>query len=138
MANLRAELDIALFPVLNVAAITNLATGGVHNTQALPDSDFPYVIYQYISKIDVYATYTIRSGEAIYMVKALSDKPWPKEALDIDTQIDAALQDANLSISGFTQLRCRRENDMPSLIEDLGGKTIHQIGGIYRITADET
>ncbi len=138
MANLRAELDIALFPVLNVAAITNLATGGVHNTQALPESDFPYVIYQYISKVDDYATYTIRSGQALYMVKALSDKPWPKEALDIDTQIDIALQDTALTITGFTQLRFRRENDMPSFIEDLGGKTIHHVGGIYRITADET
>ena len=97
---------------LNVGSIVDVATGGVHNTTAPEHAQLPYVIFQAFSKIDDYYSATKRGADALYMVKAISKSRWPKEANDIDTLIDTVLQDASLSISGFTLLCCRRQEDI--------------------------
>ena len=138
MANLRVNLDTAVYTVLNIAAVTNEATGGVFNQLAPAGTEPPYVIFQAMSKVDEYFSYTGgRSGEAIYMVKAIDRSPWPKAAADIDTQIDSAMQDASQSITGHTLLECRRESDV-YLVEDLDGVVYQHIGGMYRIIADQS
>ncbi|KKK54202.1 hypothetical protein LCGC14_3087090, partial [marine sediment metagenome] len=72
-----------------------------------------------------------------YMVKAVSLSRWPKEAGDIDTEIDGVMQDAALSITGYTTFYVRRESDF-YLPEERGSEMYQQIGGLYRIMADET
>lgn len=137
MANLRPNLDAALFIVLNVQSLTNLAEGGVFNTLAPQGTKPPYVVFQAMSKVDDYWAYTQRGGDALYMVKAITQIAWPKDSADIDTQIDILLQDVTLSIAGYTQLLCRRESDI-YLMEDVGGEVYQHQGGIYRIIADQT
>ena len=137
MANLRVNLDTAVFDVLNIESITNEATGGVFNGVAPQGIDPPIVVFQAMSKVDDYFAYTGRGGAAVYMVKAISRSPWPKEAGDIDTQIDSAMQDASLSITGHSLLMCRRESDI-YLVEDQGGVIYQHIGGLYRILADQS
>ena len=138
MANLRVNLDTAIFNVLNVAAVTNEATGGVYNSLAPQTAEFPYVVFQAISKVDDYWAYASgRGGNALYMVKAISQSPWPKAASDIDTQIDSVMQDASLSITGFSLLSCRREYDV-YYVEDANGATFQHVGGLYRIIADQS
>jgi len=137
MANLRVNLDTAVYSVLNVAAVTNEATGGVFNGVAPQGTEPPFVVFSAMSKTDDYFAYTERGGEAIYMIKAIARSPWPKVAGDIDTQIDSVMQDASLSITGHTLIECRRESDI-YLVEDLDGVTYQHIGGLYRIIADET
>ncbi len=136
MANLRLNLDKAVYAKLNVTAVTNVATGGVFNTLAPKGTTAPYVIFQAMSKVDEHS-FNGRFANAVYMAKAVSKQPWPKEALDVDTQIDTALEDASLSITGYTHLLCRRESDI-YLVEDDAGVVWHHIGGLYRILADET
>ena len=136
MANLRVNLDTAIYSVLNVAAVTNEATGGVFNSIAPEGTEPPYVVFAAMSKVDDYFAYTGRGGSAIYMVKAIDRSPWPKGAGDIDTQIDSVMQDASLSISGHTLLACRRESDI-YLIDDQAGVTYQHVGGLYRINADQ-
>ena len=92
MANLRVNLDTAIFSALNVASITNEATSGVFNGIAPQGTEPPFVVFSAISKIDDYFAYTERGGEAMYMVKAITRSPWPKESGDIDTQIDSVMQ----------------------------------------------
>ena len=46
MANLRVNLDTAIYTVLNVAAVTNEATGGVYNSMAPDGTEPPFVIFQ--------------------------------------------------------------------------------------------
>ena len=99
--------------------------------------DPPIVVFQAMSKVDDYFSYTGRGGAAVYMVKAISRSPWPKEAGNIDTQIDSAMQDASLSITGFSLLMCRRESDI-YLVEDQGGVIYQHVGGLYRILADQS
>ena len=137
MANLRVNLDTAVYSVLNVASVTNEATGGVFNSIAPQSIEPPFVIFQAMSKVDDYFSYTGRGGSAIYMVKAISRNRWPKEAGDIDTQIDAVMQNASLSITGHSLLSCRREEDI-YLIEDDDGVIYNHVGGLYRIIADES
>ena len=137
MANLRVNLDTAVYAVLNVASVTNEATGGVFNGVAPQGTEPPFVVFQAMSKVDDYYAYTERGGSAIYMVKAIDRSIWPKTAGDIDTQIDSVMQDASLSITGHTLISCRREEDI-YLVEDTGGVTYQHVGGLYRILADET
>ena len=54
-----------------------------------------------------------------------------------DTQIDTALQDATLTITGFNHVYCRRESDI-YLTENVGGVMYQHIGGTYRIIGDES
>jgi len=137
MANLRVNLDTAVYDILNVAAVTNEATGGVFNGVAPQGTEPPFVVFQAMSKTDDYFAYTGRGGAAIYMVKAIDRSPWPKAAGDIDTQIDSVMQDASLSITGHALLSCRREEDI-YLVEDLAGVIYQHIGGLYRILADQS
>jgi hypothetical protein len=137
MANLRVNLDTAVYSVLNVAAVTNEATGGVFNGVAPQGTEPPFVVFSALSKTDDYFAYTERGGQAIYMVKAIDRSPWPKSAGDIDTQVDSVMQNASLSITGHTLIECRRESDI-YLTEDLDGVTYQHVGGLYRIIADES
>lgn len=137
MANLRVNLDTAVYTVLNIEAVTNEATGGVFNSLAPQETAPPYVVFQAMSKVDDYFAFTGRGGSAIYMIKAIDRSPWPKIAGDIDTQIDSAMQDASLSITGHSLLSCRRESDI-YLVEDQGGVTYQHVGGLYRILADQS
>jgi hypothetical protein len=137
MANLRVNLDTAIYSVLNVEAVTNEATGGVFNGIAPQGTEPPFVVFQAMSKVDDYFSYTGRGGAAIYMIKAIDRSIWPKTAGDIDTQIDSVMQDASLSITGHTLLMCRRESDL-YLVEDQAGMVYQHIGGLYRIIADQS
>ena len=135
MANFRLNVDKAVFDTLNVAGVVNVATGGVFNTMARRDVSPPYVIFQAMSKVDEHS-FNGRFGNAVYMVKAVSRSPWPKEAEDVDTQVDTVMEDASLSITGYTRLLCRREQDF-YLVEDQGGERWQHVGGLYRIIADQ-
>ena len=115
MANLRVNLDTAVFNVLNVASVLNEATGGVFNGIAPQGTTPPYVVFQAMSKVD----------------------DWPKSAGDIDTQVDSVMQDASLSVTGHSLLWCRREEDI-YLAEDQQGVIYQHIGGLYRIRADQS
>ncbi len=137
MANLRVNLDKAIYAVLNVSSVTNEASGGVFNVMAPQGTDHPYVIFQAVSKVDDYWSYANRGGESTYMIKAIDRSPWPKSASDIDTQIDTVMQDASLSITGHSLIYCRRESDI-YLVEDFNGVIYHHVGGMYQIIADES
>ena len=52
MANLRVNLDTAVYSVLNVAAVTNEATGGVFNGIAPQGTEPPFVVFSAMSKTD--------------------------------------------------------------------------------------
>ena len=137
MANLRVNLDTAIYAKLNVASVTNEATGGVFNSVAPQGTEPPFVLFQAMSKVEDYWSYTGRGSEATYMIKAIDRSPWPKTAGDIDTQIDSVMQDASLSITGHSLLTCRRQSDI-YLIEDEDGIIYQHIGGIYQVIADES
>ena len=136
MANFRAEVDKAVFATLNVQSLMDLATGGIFNTIAPSGAVFPIVIFNPLSKLDEYS-FSGRYGNALYVVKAITDEQLSLvTASNIDGQIDTLMQDATLTITGFTHLLCRRMGDI-SFEEDISGAIRHHVGGQYRIIADE-
>ena len=137
MANLRVNLDSAVYENLNITAVTNEAVGGVFNQMAREGTQTPFVVFRAMSKVDDYWSYTGRGGTAVYMIKVIDESGWPKAAADIDTQIDSAMQDVALSVTGYSLLQCRRESDI-YLVENSEGRTFQHIGGLYRIEADQS
>lgn len=137
MANLRPNLDTAVLALLDVSAVTTVATGGVYNTFTQPGVKPPFVIFQAIS-IPYTRTLGVRFGRATYLIKGISESRWPKEAAEIDTQIDLVMEDATPSISGYNFVTgmCKREEDF-YLLEESGGKIWTHQGGLYLIEAGE-
>jgi hypothetical protein len=135
MANFRLNADKAVFETLNVEALHDLAPGGVFNTIAPQGTGTPYVVFKFVSKVDEHS-FNGRFADAVYAVKVVTDRPWPKDAEDVDTQIDTLMEDAALSITGFSTIYCRRESDF-DLTEEMGGKFFTHVGGLYRIMADQ-
>lgn len=136
MANARLQVDKALIAALNVAAVLEVAPGGVHNSVAPQGTATPFVVFQAMSKEDAH-TFNGRFANMVYMVKAVSKNTWPKQAMDVDTLVDTTLEDAALTISGFNQLLCRRQSDI-YFTEEHGGDVWQHIGGLYRIIADQS
>lgn len=136
MANFRLDVDTALYAKLNTQTVLDAVAGGVWNSRAPRGTPYPFIVFQMMSKVDEH-NFALRGGNALYLVKAVSDKEWPKEAMDADTQIDTALEDTTLTIANYSQLLCRRENDF-GFVEDRDGMIYQHIGGIYRVIADES
>lgn len=93
----------------------------------------PYVVFQRMSASDTY-TFTSSEVGADYMVKVISNRQWPGEAYAAYGTVHAALQGKQLSISGFTALRCERRTPIEYQDQDF----YWHVGGIYRIEAHST
>lgn len=74
-------------------------------------------------------TFNTHGVDADYAVKVVSNRLWPAEAQTIYTHIHTAMQDAPLSVTGYTSLRCRRK----STIEYRDNDGFWHVGGIYAI-----
>ncbi len=142
MANFRASVDEAVYNNLNVESMISLALddgaiiGGVFNGVAPDNAKPPFVVFQFMTNPPNW-TLSKRFGDGRYLVKAVSEKAWPKEASDIDTQIDTLMEEAALVIPGHYVIECRRVQDFSSPEVD-GSITWQHIGGIYRIQAGES
>ncbi len=74
-----------------------------------------------------------RFRDYVYRVKAVTEGGMQAAGL-IDDQIDAALHDATLTVSGWTCIMCAREGDIPSYAEYMPeGRIFWHKGGLYRI-----
>jgi hypothetical protein len=89
----------------------------------------PYTVYQRMTASDEYAFGTARQVNADYMVKVISNRKWPGEALAVYEHIHNAMQDAPLAVTGFTCLRCRRS----STIEYRDPDSFWHVGGIFSV-----
>lgn len=90
----------------------------------------PYTVFQRMSASDEY-TFDSSGVGADYMVKVISNRQWPGEAYNTYGTVHTAIQNAALSISGYTALRCERR----TTIEFQDNDKFWHVGGIYRIEA---
>lgn len=103
---------------------------GVYNTLAIQQTATPYIVFQSQSGIDDYSFGSNREESFDYVVKAVSVKNYPsQEANPIFATADAALQDAPLSVSGYSVLRVRRT----SRIRYRDAQGYWHVGGLFRI-----
>ena len=110
MADVHNALDTAIYALLSADSTLNVY--GIYNTSP-PDFDeipkgeqshqLPIIIFQ-LMDAPIASTFGSRGFLCEYMVKAISRSRWPKEATAISSLIDTAMEDASLSVSGFTHL----------------------------------
>lgn len=92
----------------------------------------PYALFNRQTARDDY-TFTSRGVSATYQVKVVSNRQFPGEAQTAYDTLHGGLQDAALSVTGYTVQRVRRE----TTIEYMDGDRFWHVGGIYRIDIQE-
>ena len=129
MADPIAALDTGLYTKLNVPAVTNLAVGGIWAAIAPNDTALPYVVFQWQGGGEQNLTPS-RIRNVVYTVKAVAYTK--SSAAVLAEQLDLALHDQTLSVSGWTNWATTREDDvqLAEVAED--GRVFWHIGAIYR------
>jgi hypothetical protein len=127
---------MSIQPALNTAIYT--AIGGtitsagsrVYFLNAPDNPTLPYVIWDYVNEGDRNDT-SHRLKNCVLFIRAYATTP--AAAGTIDGQIDTALHEKTLSVSGWTNIQTRRENGMSLAETDAAGKKTYMCGADYRI-----
>jgi len=115
------------------SALTDLLAGttSVYDNKAPRGADMPYVIFGLQGGGDENIT-QVRYKSNLYSIKGVSESS-AKEAGDIDTEIDALMHDTELTVSGWTNFSCNREEDFDYVETTPEGDNVWHDGAIYRI-----
>lgn len=124
MANDFPAIGSALYNAIGGTA----AVPAVYYALAPQGSTPPYTIIQRQSGVDEH-TFDEQGVSAVYMVKVISNRIWPGEAWLAYGTVHAALDNAQLSVSGYSALRCERINT----VEFIDGERYWNVGGLYRV-----
>lgn len=135
-------MDRAIYSALTGrAALTALlaTTTSIFREVAPPGSVTPYVVFIAQDSDDRY----VFSGRAFewlpYVVKGVTGPTLDSEAGDdINEQIDLALTDAALSVSGHTLMYARRQGRIHYAEKASDSDMYYHIGGRYRFGVDPT
>lgn len=112
-----------------IYAVLGAGTVPCHFALAPQGSALPYGILQPQNPgVDEY-TFDGHGVSGDWVVKAVSDREWPGEASGLFTYLDGLMQDAGLSVAGWSVLRCRRVSSL--LYQD--NKRFWHAGGVYRV-----
>ena len=107
-----------------------------HNNKLAPQgTNPPYVLFQWQGGGDVNDT-PIRSRNVLYTVVGVASTV--EKAGAIDTDIDAALHNQTLTVTGWANYWLARETDIQFVDLDEAGKVIYRTGAIYRAMLDKT
>lgn len=140
MSGFMNATDTALYTALTGAsALTTLLAGTAHVYKDLaPEgTDPPYVVFQTQSPSTPRHTFGgVAYENALITVRGVTQGPSAALAGSIAVQIDAALHDQALTISGHTHMYCRRVQDVDYPELAAGGQRYVHRGAIYRILAD--
>lgn len=145
MSGFMNAVQVALYAKLSAASgLTSLLSGGTADPSIYPgiapeNTDPPYVVYQPQSpSTPVHTMGGVALENALYTVKAVVASREMASAGTIADQIDSALNDQALTVSGHTHLLCRRVQDIDYPETAPGGQVLQHRGAVYRIVADPT
>lgn len=135
------EMSVAVYNALTGStALTTLLAGGTASQSVFQDlapegATAPYVVYQTQSpSMPQYVFSRVAYENTIYAVRGVTQGPSKAAGGTIAAKIDAALNDATLTVSGYTFLKCRRLQDI-DYGEIVAGVRVSHIGGAYRVWA---
>lgn len=114
------------------ATLMALATGGVHSQRVPQDTSPPYVVFAQQTGLDHYSFAKRAWEERFYLVRGITKGSDADSADDIAARIDLILNDATLTVAGYTNIVCRRVQPI-EYPESPDGVEYHHAGGIYRI-----
>ena len=119
-------------PVMSVGSalytVLSAGTVGAFNSLAPQGSTPPYVVFQLQAGTEEY-TFTSNGSRMDWVVKVLINRLWPGEAADVYSATHDLVQDAALTVTGYTAQRCRRIGELQ--YRDPDG--FWHVGGTYRI-----
>ena len=108
--------------------IKNNGTIDCYYHKAKQSASVPYCLVYFMSANDDY-TFNDKSLNADYVVKVISDKNFPEEAIRLYGDIHEIVQDSSLSMPGYNVIRLRRE----SILEYEDQFHFWNIGGLYNL-----
>jgi hypothetical protein len=133
-----SAVDVALMSKLQgAAAVTSAAPGGVYQDVAPHGIAEPFVIVTLQAHTDVYenSNSPLPAFEiGRYLVKAVGQGAQSAAVASAAAAIHAALQDATLTITGYSQMVCHREERIRYVEVDGAVRWQHR-GGIYAVWA---
>lgn len=132
------ELNTAIYGTLSGGtALTSLLAGttSIYHLQAPDNADLPYVVFNIQAGGDENQTPKRRKNYVMY-IRAYSETS-AANAGSIDAQVDTLLHGKTLSVSGWANFWCNREQDF-DMIENLqSGEKIWMQGGLYRVRLEK-
>jgi len=116
-------------------ALTTLLEGGtatpsVFYQQAPDNATTPYVVWSYPSELDTNLI-PHRMKDIVLRVEGITNTP--ALAGTIDKEIDALLNEEELTVSGWTNIWLRRENGYQLISTSETGERYYQNGADYRV-----
>ena len=135
------QLEVGLFTKLTGAGgLTALLAGtaSVYGYLAPLNENGPYVVFNKQAGVPEYTFGGTAVENLVYQVRGVTAGPNMGAAGSIAKQIDVALNDQALTVSGYTHLYCRREGDIAYVETDPGGQRWNHSGALYRIVLDPT
>lgn len=132
-------VDQAIYGALSADASLVATLGGtaVYQWLAPEGSDPPYVVYNQQSGVPAHTFGGVAYENQIYTVKGVTAGPSAALAGTIAQQIDAALADQALTVTGYGLLYLRRDSDL-DFAEVKDGVRYHHRGGLYRVLTSPT
>lgn len=118
-------------------ALTSLLAGttSIYHLQAPDDAELPFVTFNIQAGGDENQTPKRRKNN-LYYIRAYSETS-ALNAGSIDAEVDNLLDGQTLSVSGWTNIWSKRENDI-EIVETLpNGKQVWTIGGFYRLRNEQ-
>lgn len=106
--------------------IKNNGTIECYYHKAKQSASVPYCLVYFMTGNDDY-TFNDNGLNADYVVKVISDKNFPEEAIRLYGDIHEFVQDASLTIPGYSVLRVRRE----SILQYEDQMHFWNVGGLY-------
>lgn len=127
----------ALYGILagNAALITELGGTAIYRDLAPRGRATPFVIISQLSALEENATPS-RSERRVYLVKGVAATLAAAEEIAVD--IDAALNEATITASGYAGYWCVRESFVSSIELDTTGETFGHAGGEYVVRVNRT
>jgi hypothetical protein len=133
---LRSQADDAIYTALNVAAVTNVLTGGVWNTRVPQGTAPPYGVFSESGGSTSY-TFDKTLRRRVYLVRAIVRSQWPKDAATAFALMAARLHNRSLTVTGGEMLTILEEAPF-DLAEDVGGGVFYyHVGAYFGVNVDE-
>lgn len=129
--------DTAIMTALNVAAVTGVATGGIHRVQAPAGTTGVWLVFRQVDSPGELRTLrsaagaTGRVARLRYQLQAMQRDLSAVTAKAALAAADSVLDDATLTVTAGTYIGCRRERLLPDLTDDIAGGVPYQVVGAY-------
>jgi hypothetical protein len=132
--SIQGTLNTTLYSALTTGGTVTTAGSAAYYMLAKDGAALPYILWDYVNEGDDNDN-PHRAKNVVVSIRAYAASS--AVASSIDSQIDGALHNKVLSVTGWTNFQTRRENGMSSVEVDASGRKTFMAGADYRIRADK-